>query len=981
MKLYSLTLRAIGPFAGQHHVDFEALGRSGLFLLEGPTGAGKSTIIDAVVFALYGHLAGHGASKQRLHSHHVEPGVEPFVDLVFEVESGVHRVRRTPSFERPKKRGEGTTTVNESVVLWRLPDVDRPDDGHVISTRAQEVGDEITHLVGLRRDQFLQTVVLPQGEFATFLRAPGEERKKLLETIFRTDVYERITRELVERRKSAVARTQTARHAVDAATEVVVRVADITDDTFDIEAVVADAVSHQEHQQALVDTSRTALAAADAEVRSAETMAAAIRRRADLVRRQQRLHADQAEVHHAVELIDRARRAASVVPYVRAERSAAGAQQAAEHERDAAAEAAPQVEDPALRVDELTGEISRLADLVRIEETLPERERSRLALEQQGLEVDARMVELDRRRAARPLQRADLAERLDHCTQRLAARGSLESAAEQARTRLAAARTVAELTVKVHRSRGLVKSLAGDATTATHVHSELQMARIRGIAGELAEQLVVGEACVVCGSDSHPHPASRSDDHPTMSEIDHAAERVRRTTAALTEAQAALDVDTQQIEFWRQQADGLSVDQASAESEARASEVERLDALVVQEAQLRDALSSLDAEAAHDEDERSRLVARAAALSEQVTAVASALADDRARIDAALVDDADSLAEVMASLRDQRDSIRRLMAAATALEVAEARLREAREALVAGLTAHEFTDPDDVLGAALPTAEIERLQHRVDAHRSEESRVAEGLAADDVAALTGDEVTPDLDEVRDRRAAAADAHEAAVGLLNVARRRVEQITAAVESLRAAEAALDRADADARAVTRLAGLADATSPQNLKKLTLGTYVLLRRFADVVDAANRRLGPMSDGRYHLKVSDQRERTSSGRRTGLALAVLDAETGREREPRTLSGGETFYVSLCLALGLADVVTAESGGVQLGTLFVDEGFGTLDPQTLDDVMDQLSGLARGGRTVGLVSHVEDLKQRVADRISVSRRPDGSSTLSVLAG
>jgi len=981
MKLYSLTMRAIGPFAGQHHVDFEALGRSGLFLLEGPTGAGKSTVIDAVVFALYGQLAGHGASKQRLHSHHSEPGVEPFVDLVFEVESGVYRVRRTPSFERPKKRGEGTTTVNESVVLWRLTDVDRPDDGHVISTRAQEAGDEIMHLVGLRRDQFLQTVVLPQGEFATFLRAPGEDRKKLLETIFRTDVYERITRELVERRKSAAARTQQARHAVDAATEVFVRVADVTHDEYDVPAVVADATSHQEHHQALVDTSRTVLADADAEVRSAEALDAAIRRRADLLRRQQRLQADRAEVDHAVELMGLARRAASVVPYVHAERTATSAQQAAEHERDVAAAAAPQVEDPELRVDELTGRISGLTELVRLEETLPERERARLDLEQQRLELDARTVELERRRAARPLQRADLAERLDHCTQQLAARGSLEAAAEQAHRRLTAARTVADLTAKVDQAQTLVKSLAGDATTATHVRNELQLARIRGIAGELAEQLVVGQACVVCGSDSHPHPATRNDDHPAVSDIEHAEERVRRTTAALVEAQAALDVDTQQIEFWRQQAGGMSVDQAMAESQEREAAVERLDVVAAQEQQAREAMALLDTEAARDEEERSQLAARAASLTEQIAAAESALADDRTRIADALGDDADSLTEVIASLRDQRDAIRRLMAAVTALEAAEARLGETREALVAGLTAHEFTDPDEVLRAALPTAEVERLQHRVDAHRSEESRVAEGLAADEIAALTGDEAAPDLDDVRDRRAAAADAHEAAVGLLNVARRRVEQINAAVESLHAAEAALDRADADARAVTRLADLADGTSPQNLKKLTLGTYVLLRRFADVVDAANRRLGPMSDGRYHLKVSDQRERTSSGRRTGLALAVLDAETGREREPRTLSGGETFYVSLCLALGLADVVTAESGGVQLGTLFVDEGFGALDPQTLDGVMDQLSGLARGGRTVGLVSHVEDLKQRVADRIAVTRLPDGSSTLVVLAG
>ncbi|MFI5425682.1 AAA family ATPase [Aeromicrobium sp. UC242_57] len=143
MKLYTLSLQAIGPFAGAHTIDLAALGQSGLFLLEGPTGAGKSTIIDAIVFALYGDLAGESASKERLHSHHAERGVEPFVDLVFEVDSGVYRVRRSPAHQRPKRRGEGTTTQNEAVTLSRVTDVDAPDAGVPISTSTQEVGHEI----------------------------------------------------------------------------------------------------------------------------------------------------------------------------------------------------------------------------------------------------------------------------------------------------------------------------------------------------------------------------------------------------------------------------------------------------------------------------------------------------------------------------------------------------------------------------------------------------------------------------------------------------------------------------------------------------------------------------------------------------------------------------------------------------------------------------------------------------------------------
>ena len=156
--------------------------------------------------------------------------------------------------------------------------------------------------------------------------------------------------------------------------------------------------------------------------------------------------------------------------------------------------------------------------------------------------------------------------------------------------------------------------------------------------------------------------------------------------------------------------------------------------------------------------------------------------------------------------------------------------------------------------------------------------------------------------------------------------------------------------------------------------------MRRFEDVVAAANDRLLVMSDGRYELVRSDEKEDVRA-RNTGLAMRVVDHQTGHPRDPRTLSGGETFYVSLCLALGMADVVTAEAGGIDLGTLFVDEGFGSLDPHTLDQVLAELGRLRAGGRVVGVVSHVDALKQAIADRIEIRPTPQGPSTLQVRAG
>ena len=193
-------------------------------------------------------------------------------------------------------------------------------------------------------------------------------------------------------------------------------------------------------------------------------------------------------------------------------------------------------------------------------------------------------------------------------------------------------------------------------------------------------------------------------------------------------------------------------------------------------------------------------------------------------------------------------------------------------------------------------------------------------------------------------------------------------------MEAASLALTRMAPEAAPVVRMAELATA-GDRNLRKVTLPTYVLLRRFEQVIDQANDRLESMTHGRYSLQRTDEKEGRS--RKLGLGLVVIDhLPVDTARETQTLSGGETFLASLAMALGLSDTVTAEAGGISLDSLFVDEGFGSLDPESLDMVMGQLEKLRAGGRNVGVVSHVTEMKQRIAERISVRKLPDGSSTL-----
>ncbi len=210
MQLHQLEMTAIGPYAGTERIDFSAVGRAGLFLLEGPTGSGKSTIIDAITFALYGKVAQASADVERIHSHHADPRTVPVVTLVFETQSGIYRVRRTPRFERPKSRGEGTTVQQPTIKLWRVATPDDVLGGELLSTNIGDCDDEITRAVGLTRDQFVQTVILPQGEFATFLRARSEDKGKLLEKVFGTAFFRRVQDEIVEAGRVAQARRQSA---------------------------------------------------------------------------------------------------------------------------------------------------------------------------------------------------------------------------------------------------------------------------------------------------------------------------------------------------------------------------------------------------------------------------------------------------------------------------------------------------------------------------------------------------------------------------------------------------------------------------------------------------------------------------------------------------------------------------------------------------------------------------------------------------
>ncbi|MCL3860947.1 AAA family ATPase [Actinotalea sp. K2] len=1010
MHLHRLVLQAVGPFAGEHTIDFAELGASGIFLLEGPTGAGKSTLIDAIVFALYGKVASKDASEERLRSGHAAAEVETFVDLVVEVGSGVYRVRRTPAYERPKQRGQGTTKQQAGVRLWRLTSPDRPEDGELMSARLDEAGAELQRLVGLDRAQFVQTIVLPQGEFAGFLRANPEDRRGLLQKVFGTEVYEQMQERLARLRVDAERAITAARAAVADATSRFVGAADLDEDQarevrVEVERLVGEGTGLldrvAEHvRRTRAEAQEAASAANIAEQRCAATrqalddakeLAAAVSRRDTLRAELGRLSGSAAEHAQSLARRDAAHQAAVVAPLLRAVEKARTTVARAEAALDEARTHAPGdlrarvVERPVGEArstlvaehEECAALGATLLRLVELEQTLDRRRHDLAALH---AAVEDRLVERDRLHAeltARPGARELLAAEVARAATVAAGLDGAEHRATAAEQQLAAAEEVAALTVRLEHAEDRLASAAARARETVAAESAVRAARIAGIAGELAAGLVDGQPCAVCGATEHPRPAQQGPDHVDADRVE--AAEVERVAAekALAEASAGAATLRERLDHRRRATGGLDQEAAKILLLAAQDDVRTAVSAIDRHTRLEQDLVGHDAATVALEARISTLTSTIAGDQSRLTAHREHLGSDVQEVEAAR-QEASSVQARRADVLERGRLTRTWLDTLDAAGAARTHHAERSAELVSGLSETSFATIDEARAAQLDGPALGALDQRIREYQDALAQVTAGLAEERIAALPA-HVDVDVDAARAAHLA-ADAHATAcTGEAARLRHRASSSGTAGQEVERAVAAWARAQQEAGPVVRMANLAAANGGDNAHQLTLATYVLARRFEDVVAAANDRLVVMSGGRYELVRSEEREAVLA-RKRGLAMKVVDHETESERDPRTLSGGETFYVSLCLALGLADVVTAEAGGIDLGTLFVDEGFGSLDPETLETVLGELGRLRDGGRVVGVVSHVEALKQSIAERIEVRRLEDGSSTLTVRA-
>lgn len=1016
MRLHHLRITAFGPFADTVEVDFDELGADGLFLLCGATGAGKSSVLDAICFALYGDIPGDRAPARRLRSDHARPGVNP--EVVLEATLAGRRLRfvRSPAWQRPKKKGTGTTHQQASVRLLES----RAGVWDPVSHRLDEVGDQVAALLGMNLAQFCQVAMLPQGRFQAFLRAKADERQAVLQQLFGTGRFTRMESWLRDHRL-ALHRTSRVHH--DTVAGLVNRMCEAAGQQspadWDLRALeaVADTGDLASWAEQLGAEAGAQADRAQSALPQAQQQELDARRRVDSGRALSQLQdqhrlagvqwaaleATAPEQRHRQAELAAARRAATLAPLIRLTEQAAGDTEARQARSAEALQAlgteltladlgSVLARDLPVRPSSKTAATNPHAALVewaeQVQQLLDERTAAwaPLAGTDQRIEQVAaaqaaaatslatttgQLAETSAALAAAPERVAGL--RLEHASALAAATTleRLEQDAGQLESRILSGQRAEELAAELSRVETERQDIRADVQARTQTWLDLREARLHGMAAEIAGSLIVGGSCPVCGSCSHPAPAQTMPGAPQ-------AEDERSALRQVDDAKAVLQVHDDRVHQVRQQLEAARIaagqealgalrlrlstvrterDQAAA----AAARVQELAAELFELERLTEALQLRESE------QRVLLATQ----EEQRRAADRELAELVALRDSALTDSGHADLE---SLLEQVRTLSGLVVAfvehARAAAQAQDHLEQQEAALRESLSEQGFPDAQAARAAYRGREQCQRLEQRIQRHLSEEARLGE-LLRDPELVAAAEATPPDLEALEsDHRRSAHELTHLQV-LADRAGACATRLVALngelLDSLRRWEPLRE----ELTVVTDLSAFVEGKSADNRLQMRLAAYVLGYRLSQVVAAANARLSAMSDQRYCLEHTGQRGARET--RGGLSLLVRDAWTGQTRDPVTLSGGETFVVSLALALGLADVITQEAGGADLDTLFVDEGFGSLDTDTLDDVLDTLDNLRTGGRVVGVVSHVTEIRERIPTQLHVDKGREGS--------
>ena len=870
MKPIKLIMSAFGPYAGETTVDFSVFGETGIFLIAGDTGAGKTTIFDAISFALYGEASG-GKERRKsksFRSDYAAAKTETYVELTFRHKDETWCIRRNPEYERAKLSGEGTTIQTANAKLTNL------DTGEIIEG-LRDVNDKVYELMGLTQDQFTQTVMIAQGDFLKILNASSDDRKALFQKLFNTSLYASLQRKLQEMNSGNIKEKEQLDQRIKIAAGKIDPEPDFPErDSIALycqEPKYADLLA--ECLEHLLESEKKAREAAKQEKENAAEQVARLIAvieqgkaiNADFVALEkaetvlQTLLDDQAHMDEQTERLNNARKAQSL----------------------AADEAL--LAGNAREIESLEKELDQAKQTLQtVENALPAAEEQLKTAESHAEEADALLAS---------------AKKLEDC--------------------IPVCKDLEKQQKKLEKQQQKIAGLLDDSKQADEAYSAAKEGYYRSQAGLLAAELTEGQPCPVCGSTAHPHPAELSAEAVTKEAMEAAEQLHRKAADALHAADTELTALKSGVVACQTRLSeaGIREDETEADLKQRIQEMQQ------QAQQYRDAIET----------------ARKA------------------------LNDLNILVEKNRATLDQ--GTRRLDALRESAN--ELRIRFGEKLATAG-----FEDERAYQLAKLPDVEIEELDKQIREYGEQKKSLSDQVAS--LKEKLSDKEKTDVAVLEQQRWELDKQQHDAENAEKAVSKKLTIHEDALKEIKEARRQQKRREENWAVIRDLYNCCAGIAGGNRRaKMTFEAYVQQYYFKQVVAAANKRLTVLTDGLFTLRCKEEaRDRVHQ---SGLDLDVLDRATGQWRDVSTLSGGESFLASLALALGLSDVVQAQSGAIRMDAMFIDEGFGTLDENALRNSLQVLSGLADGKRLIGIISHVHDLEERIEKQIIVSKTMTGS--------
>lgn len=923
MRPLKLTMSAFGPYTSVVELDLESLGNSGIYLITGDTGAGKTTIFDAIVYALYGKPSGTNRDESMLRSKYASPDTPTEVRLEFLCKGSVYKIIRSPAYERPKKSGKGTTPTSASVEL-HLP------NGRLV-TKSNEVKAEIEDILGITREQFLQIAMIAQGEFLKLLLASTEERIKIFQKIFKTAPYERLQFELSERAKALAVEREKARQSINQYVSGI-QAGEFSPLTADLElakngempvceiiALIKKIIDEDELEAKTLDDE---IAKNDEKIITASNNLNVIKTNESNKTQYEKNKSLLAELNPKLQEAEK------------------------EYEFQNSDTCRAKRKEIDTKITLLDAELDKYDDLQGVTDNIIAKEDEIKRAEQNHEATKSKVDALTKEITDLEKERNALKDSFEMVPRLEAKQNELK----EKQKRLAQIKddrdSLASQDEKLRIAQARYERLAKNADDLQKTYNEKNRAFLNDQAGILANELVEGEPCLVCGSTHHPKKAEKSQNAPTKEELEALEESSQEAQKSASEASA----ECAKINGARKELEKKLQNELN-DYFSKAVDIESSNELI--EGAYEELKVELEATEEQIETEKNR--------QKRYNDIEKELPKKKNELDLTkehlsfLEKEIASAKATKESLEERKKQIQGELKYQTKKEA-----ENAREILIKEQEAQNKAFEN----AKNSYDSLKQEQIRLEASNKELEAQLKNVKEYD---KKKEEST--LEEAQDKKKELTEKSRKVASRISQNKAFCEEIIKKSDAISALE----------EKYVWVKALADTANGAltGKEKIKLETYIQMTYFDRIIKRANRRFDVMSSGQYQLKRRTE-DNTKRGQ-IGLDLDVIDHYNGTERSVKSLSGGESFKASLSLALGLAEEIQSSAGGVQIDTMFVDEGFGSLDEESLNQAMNALTSLGNGNRLVGIISHVNELKERIEKQIVITKDKVGGSTAKII--